>query len=376
MKVAFIFVLIVAFASAQDVERILIDNFRIGAGSQIIEITLSSTLQEGETSIVDTDSLAEPGCGGDLLGCGRDMRLEVFSGFANRSFDSSIFDSSVPEFPQFVGEWAVENPKTSSSEATLQYDGTDNSFDLDITVTTDLQIVYTVEIYDTTGGVCEANLVVERTPEDYDLDDILVDIPLSQFSGCDLTSVGAFQFILPSDDAVDAIVRRISIDGLPDPSASETPSPSRTPSPAASGTGTPTPTGTRTPTRTPSTSGPCIFVCECPSFTCQLAFDQDDDYNTLSYSTAQFVFDDSDDSSFIYVDDGDDDQTTIFVYVDDDDGISTGFSTFFSTGFSTFFSTGFTSFSTGFSTFASGTTSDATPLVASVVLTALFAVLA
>jgi len=387
MKVAFIFVLIVAFASAQDVERILIDNFRIGAGSQIIEITLSSTLQEGETSIVDTDSLAEPGCGGDLLGCGRDMRLEVFSGFANRSFDSSIFDSSVPEFPQFVGEWAVENPKTSSSEATLQYDGTDNSFDLDInglggidatdgglstdlvfTVTTDLQIVYTVEIYDTTGGVCEANLVVERTPEDYDLDDILVDIPLSQFSGCDLTSVGAFQFILPSDDAVDAIVRRISIDGLPDPSASETPSPSRTPSPAASGTGTPTPTGTRTPTRTPSTSGPCIFVCECPSFTCQLAFDQDDDYNTLSYSTAQFVFDDSDDSSFIYVDDGDDDQTTIFVYVDDDDGISTGFSTFFSTGF--------TSFSTGFSTFASGTTSDATPLVASVVLTALFAVLA
>merc|ERR1712217_795312 len=118
-------------------------------------------------------------------------------------------------------------------------------------------------------------------------------------------------------------------------------------------------TGTRTPTRTWATSGPCIFVCECPSFTCQLAFDQDDDYNTLSYSTAQFVFDDSDDSSFIYVGDGDDDQTTIFVYVDDDDGISTGFSTFFSTGFSTF---------------ASGTTSDATPLVASVVLTALFAV--
>merc|ERR1711964_756462 len=100
------------------------------------------------------------------------------------------------------------------------------------------------------------------------------------------------------------------------------------------------------------------FRVECPSFTCQLAFDQDDDYNTLSYSTAQFVFDDSDDSSFIYVDDGDDDQTIIFVYVDDDDGISTGFSTFFSTGFSSFFSTGFSTFSTGFSTFASGTTSD------------------
>merc|ERR1719223_1072728 len=267
MKVAFIFVLIVAFASAQDVERILIDNFRIGAGSQIIEITLSSTLQEGETSIVDTDSLAEPGCGGDLLGCGRDMRLEVFSGFANRSFDSSIFDSSVPEFPQFVGEWAVENPKTSSSEAT---DG-GLSTDLVFTVTTDLQIVYTVEIYDTTGGVCEANLVVERTPEDYDLDDILVDIPLSQFSGCDLTSVGAFQFILPSDDAVDAIVRRISIDGLPDPSASETPSPSRTPSPAPTQSGTPT----RTPTRTPSRSVECTILCNCPAFTCNLIYNFD-----------------------------------------------------------------------------------------------------
>merc|ERR1711879_260852 len=117
---------------------------------------------------------------------------------------------------------------------------------------------------------------------------------------------------------------------------------------------TPTPTSTRSPTptatRTPSTSGPCIFVCECPSFTCQLVYTNN--YYFPSYSVGNFVYDDSDRT-----------YNVVYVYVDDDDGISTGFSSFtslFSTGFYSFtsvFSTGFSSFtslfSTGFSSFTS-----------------------
>mgnify|MGYP005993650551 CR=1 FL=1 len=294
MKVAFVFVLIVAFVSTQQVERILIDNFSVGAGSQVIDITLSETLEEGQQSINNTDSLAEQGCGGELLGCGRDMQLEVFSGLNGRNFASAIFNSSIPAFPQFVGEWAVENPKTSSSKATLQYDGTDDSFNLDLNglggldltegglatdmvlaVYTDLSFVYIIQIYDTTGGLCEANLTVPATPVDYDLDDMLVEIPLSEFSGCDLENVGAMQFVLSSDDAIDALLRRISIDGLPDPSQSLTPTP--TPTPTLTPSLTPTLTSSPSPTISPNSVSPSVSpslsstpISEAPSITpCQ-----------------------------------------------------------------------------------------------------------
>merc|ERR1711941_212665 len=157
--------------------------------------------------------------------------------------------------------------------------------------------------------------------------DTQIDIPLSSFTGCNKNSIGAIQFLLPSTDAVDAIVRRISVFG---PTPSESNTPTRTPTP--------------TPTRTPSTSGPCIFVCECPSFTCQLVYTNN--YYFPSYSVGNFVYDDSDST-----------YNVVYVYVDDDDGISTGFSSFtslFSTGFSSFtslFSTGFSSFTSGFSSF-------------------------
>merc|ERR1711879_436505 len=150
-------------------------------------------------------------------------------------------------------------------------------------------------------------------------------------------------------DAVDAIVRRISVFG-PTPSESNTPTrtptPTSTRSPAPTGTSTPTRTPTPTPTRTPSTSGPSIFVCECPSFTCQLVYTNN--YYFPSYSVGNFI------------------------YVDDDDGISTDFSSFTS-----LFSTGFSSFTSLFSSFTSfngSSSSDASAVVASFALVVVLAI--
>merc|ERR1712232_1269925 len=186
---------------------------------------------------------------------------------------------------------------------------------------------------------------IEGARGEYDYSETFFFIDVSDFSGagCDTTDISAVELELPSFDAVDAIVRRISIYTPPDPTP----------------TGTPTPTQTRTP----SPSGPCITFCTCPSFTCQIAYDIDDDVNDITFfQTSYFFFDDSD--TVIYVDDDagtSDDEivyvvTTVFVYVDDDDDISTGFSTFFSTGFSTFFSTGFTSFFSSFTSFTTFST--------------------
>merc|ERR1711907_663508 len=158
---------------------------------------------------------------------------------------------------------------------------------------------------------CSFTLNVPATPGSYDYDDTIFEISLSAFSGsCDLSNVGAIEIDIPSFDAVDAIVRTIDIIGPPDPS------PTRTPTPGPSSSNTPTPTPTRTPSRTPSPSGPCIVFCECPSFTCQLAYDLDDDVNTISlgYSSV-FVYDDDDANP--------DDDQIIYIYVDDDDDVST-----------------------------------------------------
>merc|ERR1712137_1109466 len=236
MKVAFVLVLLVALVSSQQIERLLIDNFAVGANQQSVEVTLTATISTSDPPQSGEASFSSAGCGDELLGCGRDMQMLVTSGLAQRDFKSDIFVSEVPQFPQFVGEWSVQNPKTSSSVCTLQYDGIDNSFNLNInglggiditdgglstdfvfTVTTDLEITYTIELHDTTGSVCRADLFVPVTPQNYDIDDIAVDISLNSFSGCDKTSIGAIQFLLPSDDAVDAIVRRVSIIGDPDP---------------------------------------------------------------------------------------------------------------------------------------------------------------
>merc|ERR1739848_402312 len=259
----------------------------------------------------------------------------------------------------FDGEWAVSNPKNSESEFILQYDGRDNTFSLDtnglgnvdltdnglvtrirLSAVTDLDTAYNIIAYSPNGQSCTASIDVLTAGNayDYDYNDSFVFFDFDNLAGgCDKTNIGAVEVELFSNDALDAIVRQIAFVGNPDPSNSQTPTPSRTRSPAPTGTGTGTPTPTRTPTRTPSPSGPCIVFCDCPSFTCQLA---------------------SDDDQIIYV----------YVYVDDDGTSFTSFTSFF-TSFTSFF-TRFTSFSsyTSFFNNFSNESSDASTMTASAIV--------
>merc|ERR1712054_162286 len=129
-------------------------------------------------------------------------------------------------------------------------------------------------------------------------------------------------------------------------------------------------------------SGPCIVFCDCPSFTCQLAYDVDDDFQTVSYGlTTYYVYDDDEEGYVYYV--SDDDQIIyVYVYVDDDGTSFTSFTSFF-TSFTSFFTsstsffTSFTSFFTTFTSFSSYTSffnnfsnesSDASTMTASAIV--------
>merc|ERR1719359_198229 len=371
MKFAFVFALLFAVAFGQFQQLIIIDDFTVGANDQKAQVNIDSQNDfNGPGTLTATDTITDLTQCDRLLGCSRDMQMSVSQGFASRTFTSEIL--RIPPGGVFEAEWVVANPKNSQSVATLQYDGDDgafnipptlsglNSFDIEdngqgedlvFFVITDLVTNYAVKLYDSNGQVCQDDIAVQPTPDNYAYADTQIDIPLSQFTGCDKSDIGAIEFLLPSTDAVDAIVKRISVFGTP---PTNSPTPSRTPTPTP--TRTPAPTATSTPSRsntpTPSRSGPCIFVCECPSFTCRLVYT--DNYYFPSYSVGDFVYDDSDSSAdVIYV------PVPVPVPVDDDDGISTDFSSFtslfttFSTGFTTFFSTGFSSFTSLFTTFTS-----------------------
>jgi len=298
MKLAIVFALFAVCAFGQLVEVGIVDDFFIGQNIQKAQVTLANDLSLGGTPIIATSSFsAASDCniefGNTLIGCSRDMEMRVTSGEQGRSFDSEIF--SINGDANFRGEWVVANPKTSSSVATLQYDGADetftlntnglNNFDLTfggtatefrLSIVSDLETQYTTTVY-TSSGTCSAVIQVPRTPAQYNYADTFFDIQYSDFSGgCSFSSVGAIELILPSSDAVDAIVRKISILGiLPSASPTPTPIPSQSNTPTRPPTNSPTPS--QTPTPTPSRSTECTVVCNCPAFSCHLVFNFDDD---------------------------------------------------------------------------------------------------
>merc|ERR1711879_212484 len=194
MKVTFIFALFVASVFTQQIGNlptvILIDDFSVGANVQRLTVSLESDLVAGQAPVVATNFFTEAGCTG-LLGCSRDMEIEVNNGLGGLDFTAgdSLFLSAI----------------------------------------TDLPVDYTVRIYDRDGGVCETDIEVPVLPGDYYYSETFLEIDFDDFDSlnCDLTDVGAVEFFLPSNDAVDAIVKRLAVVGEipPEPSASATPPP-------------------------------------------------------------------------------------------------------------------------------------------------------
>jgi len=323
MRAALFFVLLVlAAVFAQDrVPRITIDDFSVGAGDNKVSVELDRSIANGDTPAVETDSFSLAGCTG-LLGCARDMSMTVTLGQVGRVSTSNIFPVSDSEF--FTGEWAVSNPKNSQSVTILQYDGPDNSFDLDInglngvdltdgglgtglrvTVISDLDTSYQFDLYSPDGGVCEVTIDTNEITGSYELEDIFVFIDFDDFDGdCDLTNIGAIEVTLPSFDALDAIMRSFRVVGNPAPaSPPPSPSPSRTPTPG--------------PSRSVEEC-----MCHCPIFTCALIFDPDDDENNAYY------FDDDDENAGLRppvpVQDVEDDGGILIPVVDDDEDSGSG----------------------------------------------------
>merc|ERR1712137_170022 len=161
----------------------------------------------------------------------------------------------------FEGEWAVSTPKGAATETILQYDGADETMDLntnglgsiDLTdgglglsfrfsIISDIETVYSIAIYSPNNGVCTADVLFPGiVGTDYDLEDTIVDLSFEDLDGnCDLESVGALELLISGEDAIDAILRTVEIVGLDDP-VEPSPSPTRTPQPSASRPPSPTP---------------------------------------------------------------------------------------------------------------------------------------
>ena len=265
---AVVLLLLVALAAvhAQDTLRFEFDDFSVGAGEHEVEFTIDRVITTSDAPFVRSSTFTQPGCDG-LIGCSRDMQMSVFTGNVGRQFNSNIFPAA-PEFEYiFEGEWAVSTPKGAATETILQYDGADETMDLntnglgsiDLTdgglglsfrfsIISDIETVYSIAIYSPNNGVCTADVLFPGiVGTDYDLEDTIVDLSFEDLDGnCDLESVGALELLISGEDAIDAILRTVEIVGLDDP-VEPSPSPTRTPQPSASRPPSPTPTPSPTP---------------------------------------------------------------------------------------------------------------------------------
>ena len=250
----------------QLVEKYLIDDFAV---LQECVVNLPNDLSSQDPPVVQTTFAT--GSTSSIIGGERDMEMRVFSGFQGRRFASQVFELIGDE--NFIGKWAIENPKTSSSAATNQYDGVDQSFNVnfnglnvdltDVTQMTmyvifDLSSVVEINFFDSNGNSCTTSKLVQGT---LTFDFIKTSIELSSLVGnCNQASIGAIEIIIETSDALDAIITRITLDGPVPSNVSPTPSsPSTSPStssPPSSPTSSPTSsrlgTESATPTITPA----------------------------------------------------------------------------------------------------------------------------
>jgi len=316
--VVLLLLVVVASVYAQTTLRFVIDDFGVGAGEHRVEVEVETSLREGDDPIASQSSFTQAGCSG-LIGCSRDMQLTAFTGNEGRTGTSEIFTS---DSDLFQGEWAVATSKRMESVTIVQYDGQDESINLDqnglggidmtdgglarglgFSVISDLPTTYQVAIYSPDGGRCDGDIETPTILGDYDFEDTFVVVTFDDLDGdCDLTDVGAIELYLPGNDALDAIMRSFQVVGIDDPvqpSASPTPLPSAAPSQE-------------------------MCMCHCPIFTCALIFDPDDDENNAYY------FDDDDENRGLIrppAEAAEDDDDIAIVVDDADSGSASGAAT-------------------------------------------------
>ena len=254
------FAFLALFCNSQQFEvKYLVDDFSVG---QEIIITLGADVNTTEPPVFETSFVITPT--NTTLGGERDMEVRVTQGSFGRSYTSRIPDSEPI--------WIISNYKNSLMSATNQYDGVDQSFDLnfnglnvDLTEVSkmtafyilDLDSTMLVNLYDFSGTACSNSQVLPAAN-----DPVETSIDVSSFVGnCNQETIGAIEISIETDSSADATFFNITLDGLP-----ATPTPTQTPPPTPTQTRFPTSsvsptstrvsaiTGTPTPTNTPTST--------------------------------------------------------------------------------------------------------------------------
>ena len=252
----------------------VIDDFTV---EQECIVTLSyNDITAQDPDVVQTTFATGPTT--TLIGGERDMEVRVFEGLQQREFYSAVF---LIDEGYFDGEWYIGNPKSSSSVATNQYDGVDGSFNLnlnglnvnlnDVThlvafTVSDINVTYNFDFYDTNGNICTISMPVDSFIGSYTYEETKQILDLSSLVGnCDKSNIGAIEINLPSNDANDSVLRKVSLARQSNTNASPTQTITQTPTQIPAQSPSPSPTQTRNepivtatttpvPTRTPAST--------------------------------------------------------------------------------------------------------------------------
>ena len=248
-------------------EKVVIDDFSISQ-----EVSILSYYSDGDYQFKYT---TEIGPTSSIIGGERDMSIIVFPSNEGELYRSNVGSSPLP----FFG-WTIETPSSAISTFTNQYDGSDDSFSLDITgLNIDLSdkthlTLYTygsidssvvnmyAYLYDNEGGFCSTFIPIIASADFYS--DTKISIPFAGFTGSCGPVIGAIELLVEIEGLATVFVGRVSLDGPPTPptpSSTNSPSPttsktfimpSSAPTQTASPTNSPSPTSSRSPSETSS----------------------------------------------------------------------------------------------------------------------------
>ena len=173
---------------------------------------------------------------------------------------STTMSNTVTNRVNSIG-WVTQMPGRGSALSINQYDGEDNSFDVDIqglavdlstsnvviiNAMTDQDQTCTMVFYDSMGSLCTLTGTIDRRTQSLFFDYFF---PLSSKTGsCDESSIGAIEISITTSSFGDVFIKRIAIYQDPALTSSQTPTSTQTPT----GTGSPSPTGT--PSHTPTST--------------------------------------------------------------------------------------------------------------------------
>merc|ERR1712137_904165 len=245
-------------------DKFFIDDFSAGSDSIIIV-----TPQEGDFEPISESEFTR----GNMIGGERDIELTAIAG------NNLVLTSVVTD-----GQWFVTTPNGGNGFAFLQYDGIDDSTELNTNGLNDLNLLE--NFASAFRLVFSADIEVPGTGQNPQEQEEVIDY--SQFdSNCDFARVGAIEVYVQAFDNVDFELNTFTTYGEVAPTPSRTPSSSATPSPGASASNTPTPSVTPTP-------APEGCICDCPNFRCGLIYavpgDDDDQVDDDNHDDDDIIY--------------------------------------------------------------------------------------